>query len=413
LPVTERGDVIYLDFAATCAIRPEPVIRAVTDYLSKVGATPGRGGHRLAVDSGRIALRCRQRCARLLGLPGDPGRLAFMFNATHALNTALAGTLRRGDRLVVTSFDHNSVLRPAHRLARHGIEVRLVSGDAQGELDQHELDHALDGARLLSINAASNVLGTTLDVPALVRRAHEAGALVLVDTAQSAGHVPFDTAASEADLVAFTGHKGLLGPQGIGGLWVREGLDVEPLLAGGTGGNSLERDMPRSYPDHLEAGTQNAPGIAGLSEGVQWLLDRGVAALHEQLSLLKRRLWEGLGAIQGVRVRSPLALGGVAIVTITADTIDPASLASRLDREFGILTRPGLHCAPEAHRVLGTDDSGAVRFSLGWTSTEADVDRALAAVAHVVATGRVFASSKARFGGTAETRGTPASRSTS
>ncbi|MGH7554016.1 MAG: aminotransferase class V-fold PLP-dependent enzyme, partial [Longimicrobiales bacterium] len=343
--MTDRGDVVYLDFAATCAIRPEPVIRAVTDYLSKVGATPGRGGHRLAVESGRVALRCRQRCARLLGIPGDPGRIAFMFNATHALNTALAGVLRRGDRLVVTSFDHNAVLRFAHRLTRHDIEVRLVSGDAQGELDQHELDRALDGARLLSINAASNVLGTALDVPALARRAHEAGALALVDTAQSAGHLPFDAAASGADLVAFTGHKGLLGPHGIGGLWVRDGLDVEPLLAGGTGGNSLERDMPRSYPDHLEAGTQNAPGIAGLSEGVQWLFDRGMNSLHERGSALKRRLWEGLGAIHGVCVRSPLAPGGVPIVTITADTIDPASLASRLDREFGILTRPGLHCA--------------------------------------------------------------------
>ncbi len=388
-------ELVYLDFAATSANRPRPVIHAVVEYLEKVGATPGRGGHRLALESGRMALVCRQRLARVLGIPGDAGRIAFMFNATHALNTALAGVLRAGDRLVVTSFDHNSVLRPAHRLARSlAVEVRMVQGDAEGNLDPVALECALDGARLLSINAASNVLGTALDVASLVRAAHDAGALALVDTAQSAGHRPFDAAAAGADLVAFTGHKGLLGPHGTGGLWVREGLDVEPLLAGGTGGDSAEREMPGPYPDHLEAGTQNAPGIAGLAEGVQWLLDHGVAELHERCSVMKRRLWEGLRAVPGVHVRSPMAPGGVPIVTITADALDPASLAARLDRDSGVITRSGLHCAPEAHRVLGTLGTGAVRFSLGWSSTEEHVDRALDAVARIVGTGRVFASAE-------------------
>lgn len=394
--MAERDDIVYLDFAATSALRPAPVVRAVTDYLNGIGTTPGRSGHRLAVDAGRTALRCRQRIARLLGIPGDPGRIAFMFNATHALNTALHGVLRPGDRLVVTTFDHNAVLRPAHRLAqRRGVDVRLVDTDVDGGIDGAALERELDGARLLAINAASNVLGSTLDVAALARAAHEAGALTIVDTAQVAGHRPFDTASCGADMVAFTGHKGLLGPQGIGGLWVREGVDIEPLLAGGTGGNSLEREMPAPYPDHLEAGTQNAPGMAGLSEGAQWLLDTGVDTLHERLCMLKRRLYEGLTDVPGLDVRSPAAPDGVPIVTVTADALDPSTLADRLDCEAGILTRPGLHCAPEAHRVLGTTATGAVRFSLGWCSTEADVDRAVRATAELVGKGRIIATSTA------------------
>lgn len=391
--MADRDDVVYLDFAATSALRPAPVVRAVTDYLNGIGTTPGRGGHRLAVDAGRTALRCRQRVARLLGIPGDAGRIAFMFNATHALNTALHGVLRSGDRLVVTTFDHNSVLRPAHRLAQLGVDVRLVDTDAEGNIDASDLERALDGARLLSINAASNVLGSMLDVAALARAAHAAGALALVDTAQVAGHRPFDVSSVAADIVAFTGHKGLVGPQGVGGLWVREGVEVEPLLAGGTGGNSLEREMPVAYPDHLEAGTLNAPGIAGVSEGVQWLLDTGVDTIHDRLCTLKRRLFTGLSDVPGLQVRSPAAPDGVSIVTVTADAIDPSTLAGRLDREYGVLTRPGLHCAPEAHRVLGTEATGAVRFSLGWCSTEDDVDRAVNAVARIVGTGRVFAAS--------------------
>lgn len=393
--MAERDDVVYLDFAATSALRPAPVVRAVADYLTGIGTTPGRGGHRLAVDAGRVALRCRQRIARLLGIPGDPGRIAFMFNATHALNTALHGLLRPGDRLVVTTFDHNAVLRPAHRLARRGVDVRLVHADIDGHIDAAVLERALDGARVLTINAASNVLGSMLDVDALVRAAHAARALALVDTAQVAGHRPFDTASCGADVVAFTGHKGLLGPQGVGGLWVREGVEVEPLLAGGTGGNSLEREMPSAYPDHLEAGTQNAPGIAGLSEGAQWLLDTGVDTLHHQLCRLKRRLHDGFSDVAGLDVRSPAAPDGVPIVTVTADALDPSTLAGRLDREFGVLTRAGLHCAPEAHHVLGTAAMGAVRFSLGWCSTEADVDRAVDAAARLVDTGRVFAAASA------------------
>jgi cysteine desulfurase / selenocysteine lyase len=385
-------DLIYMDFAATSAVRPPAVTQAMVHYMTEVGATPGRGGHRLAYEAGRVALRCRQRVASLLGIPGDPGRIALMANATLALNAALWGTVRRGDRIVVTAFDHNSVLRPAARLAQErGVDVVLVPGSPDGCLDEAALDRALGGARLLAINAASNVLGTTLDVSGLALRARAAGALSLVDVAQLAGHAPFDAAAAGVDMVAFTGHKGMLGPQGVGGLWVRDGVEIEPLFTGGTGGNSMERSMPVALPDHLEAGTLNGPGIAGLAAGVETVLDTGVPAIHARLSLLKQRLRLGLADLPGVRTLSPAAPDGVPIVSVVCDALDAASFAARLDREFNVLTRPGLHCAPEVHRMLGTERSGAVRFSLGWSSSESDVDRAVAAVAAVTSSARTRA----------------------
>jgi cysteine desulfurase / selenocysteine lyase len=378
-----------MDFAATAAQRPPAVARAVARYIDEVGATPGRGGHRLANEAGRVALRCRQRVASVLGITGDAGRVTFAGNATYALNAALWGTVRRGHRIVVTALDHNAVLRPAARLARErDAEVVLVAAAADGTLDDHALQRALDGARLLSINAASNVLGSVLDVRRMAAQARAAGVLTLVDAAQAAGHVPLDVAAADVDMVAFAGHKGMLGPQGIGGLWVRAGVDIDAVFAGGTGGDSLESDMPRALPDRLEAGTQNGPAMAGLTAGIDALHEEGVAVLHARLSALKQRLRDGLADITGVRVLSPAAPDGVPIVTITSDVVDPAALAARLDREHGVLTRAGLHCAPGAHRLLGTAQTGAVRFSLGWSTTALDVDHAVRAT-HAVVRGGV------------------------
>lgn len=375
----------YLDYAATSAVRPPQVAAAVARFLEEVGATPGRGSHARSVEAGRLALRCRRALARLLGLPGDPGRLAFMFNATHALNTALWGVLGRGDTVVVSAYDHNSVLRPVHRLAaERGVRVRMIAGAPDGSVELGEAARLLEGARLLVVNSASNVLGTCLAVRPLAELAQQAGALVLVDAAQAAGHMPCQFATEGADLVAFTGHKGLLGPQGTGGLWVREGVEIEPLLTGGTGGDSMLREMPRFMPDHLEAGTVNAPGIAGLLAACEFLLARDMAALRREEMRLKERLHEGLAAISGVQVLSPRAPDGVPIVTIRSERVDPATLAERLEREWGVMTRPGLHCAPEVHRLLGTVETGALRFSLGWASTEEDVDAAERGVDAVV-----------------------------
>jgi cysteine desulfurase / selenocysteine lyase len=386
-----RDDLIYMDFAATSALRPPEVICAVSDFLGDCGATPGRGGHRLAIDAGRVALRCRMALAKLLDLPGDPGRVAFMLNATHAINTAMWGVLNQGDVVVISAYDHNAVLRTAHRLAtERGVQVRMITGAPDGSVNLDEVDRLLDGAKLLVVNAVSNVLGTTMPVAELTRRAHAAGALVLVDAAQSAGHNQSSAKQDGVDLIAFTGHKGLLGIQGVGGLWVREGIDVRAMLTGGTGGDSTLRDMPPSYPDHLEAGTACSAGIASVLAGIDWIQKRSVSALHDAASALKLRLWDGLNSNSDVSVLSPRDPHGAALVTIVPRAMDVPTFASRLDREHSVLTRAGLHCAPEAHRLLGSDQHGAIRFSLGWCSTEEQVDRAIDAVAEVSSAGKVF-----------------------
>ena len=373
--------VHYLDFAATAAIRPPEVAAAVHDFLTRVGATPGRGGHRLSVEAGRMALGARRSVAGILGLPGDPGRLVFTQNATLGLNLALHGILRPGDVVVTTTYDHNAVLRPVHLLEEfRGVKNRMVSGDPSGSVDMEEVRRKLDGARMLVVNAVSNVLGTRLPLTDLAREAHANGALVLVDAAQWGGHFSESLAEAGADLVAFTGHKGLLGPQGIGGLWIREGLDLSPLLAGGTGGHSDERDMPAAYPDRLEAGSGNAPGMAGLAAGIEFLRKEGVEDLHRKEMELKALLRDGLEALPGVQVLSPPGRQGVGIVTISSPRVDPATLAGRLDREWGVMVRYGLNCAPEVHRFLGTGQEGAIRLSLGWASTRTDVEQAVRGV---------------------------------
>jgi cysteine desulfurase / selenocysteine lyase len=385
-------DLAYLDFAATAAVRPPAVAQAVARYIDEIGATPGRGGHRLSYAAGRVALQARQRVALVLGARGDPGRVAFAGSATVALNQAMWGVVGQGQRIVVTALDHNAVLRSATRLSRERrAALEMVPCSALGVLDEAALSRALDGARLLVINAASNLLGTVLDVAGLAAMARDAGALTLVDAAQLAGHGPFDAAGWGVDMVAFAGHKGMLGPQGIGGLWVRHGLEIEPLLAGGTGGDSMSLDMPRSMPDRLEPGTMNGPALAGLVAGLDALLAEGIDAVHMRTAALKASLRDGLSQIDGIRVLSPAAPNGVPIVTVTSDRLAPGDLAARLDREHGVLTRAGLHCAPETHRLLGTAETGALRFSLGWSTTPAHVQRALDGVAEIHA-GRSFAS---------------------
>ena len=380
---------VYLDYAATSAVRPPEVIDAVCRFLRDVGATPGRSAHRLSLGAGRIAFRCRRALAELLGIGGDPGRIAFHFNATHALNVALQGTLHPGDRVVRTPYDHNAVRRPIAALRERGVRETVLGGFPDGSLDLAEAERSLRGdgtpARLLVLPHASNVLGTTLLVRALAERAHAHGALVLLDAAQTAGHFPVNVAELGIDLLAFTGHKGLLGPQGTGGLWVRDGVKVPPLLFGGTGADSLPAAMPRALPDRLEAGTQNSPGLAGLLAGVEWIRERGIDALHQEERRLKERLLDKLATVEGLRICSPRVADGVGIVTVTAEHLAPSTLARRLDREYGVLARSGLHCAPEAHAVLGMQETGALRFSLGWASTEADVDRAAEALSALCA----------------------------
>ncbi|MET0399750.1 MAG: aminotransferase class V-fold PLP-dependent enzyme [Longimicrobiaceae bacterium] len=379
--------LVYLDYAATSAVRPEAVVEAVAAYLRDVGASPGRGGHRLAVAAGRTVLHCRLALAELFAVPGDPGRITLQPSTTHALNAALRGVLRPGDRVVRTAYDHNSVRRPVAALAREGVRETVLAGTPDGGVDPEEAERAIRGddgpARLLVLPHASNVLGTVLPVARLADIARAHGTLVLLDAAQSAGHLPVRVDELGVDLLAFAGHKGLLGPQGTAGLWVREGVEVAPVFSGGTGGDSAPDSMPEAYPDRLEAGTLNGPGIAGLLAGARWVLAAGVEALHAREAALKARLRRGLEDVPGVRVLSPEAPEGVGIVAVAAEAVEAHELALRLDRGHGVLTRAGLHCAPGAHGVLGTLACGAVRFSVGWATTAEEVDRAALAVREV------------------------------
>jgi cysteine desulfurase / selenocysteine lyase len=334
-------------------------------------------------------LRCRRALASMLALEGDPARIVFQLNATHALNTALFGLVSPGDVVIRTAYDHNSVRRPVAALRERGVEERVVSGRPDGGVDLDELAALLRQSRrsprLLTLPHISNVTGAALPVREMSDLAHEAGALVLLDAAQSAGHVPLDVEALGVDLLAFTGHKGLLGPQGVGGLWVREGVDVSPLLFGGTGSESADARMPAAYPDHLEAGSQNGPGIAGLLAGVEWLAVNGVAEVHSREMALKAELLALLRPLDGVEVRSPAAPDGAAMVLVTSPRMAPAEMARRLESEHGIETRAGLHCSPGAHAALGTLETGALRISIGWSTNRQEISRAANALAMITA----------------------------
>lgn len=374
--------MIYFDNAATTACKPPAVAETVARAINEFGGV-GRGVHEASLDAGYAVFQARQRLARLLGA-GDPSRVAFMSNATEALNTAVRGLVRPGDRLVTTAASHNSVLRPLYRAVdEDGCTLEVVAHGADGALDYDALDAALrPGTRLAVVTHASNLTGDVYDIGRIARLARERGVLLLVDAAQTAGVVPIDMEADGLDLVAFTGHKSLYGPQGTGGLAVAEGVDVEPLKVGGSGVHSYDRRHPARMPERLEAGTLNAHGIAGLGAGLAYLEERGVEAIGDEVRGLAERFERGVRAIEGVRV---LGGGGDAgrcpVVALNLGDVDSAAVGDALNAEFGICTRAGAHCAPLMHEALGTEQQGAVRFSFSSFNTLDEVDAGIAAVA--------------------------------
>ena len=375
--------MIYFDNAATTAVKPPEVAEAVARAVNSFGGA-GRGVHEASLDAGYAVFRARQQLARLLGA-GDPSRVAFASNATEALNTAIVGLARPGDKLVTTAASHNSVLRPLYRLAdERGCEVVVVPHDARGALDYDALEAALPGARLAAVTHASNLTGDVYDIARIARLCRERGALLVADAAQTAGVVSIDMGRDGLDVVAFTGHKSLYGPQGTGGLAVAEGVEIEPLKVGGSGTHSYDRHHPARMPERLEAGTLNAHGIAGLSAGLAYIEERGVEELGAQVRALAERFERGVRGIDGVRV---LGGGGDAgrcgIVALDVGDADSAAVGDALNAEFGICTRAGAHCAPLMHEALGTQSQGAVRFSFSSFNTEDEVDAGIAAVAAI------------------------------
>lgn len=374
--------MIYLDNAATTMHKPQTVIDAVTQAMCSLG-NAGRGATSGALDAARTIHACRAKLARLFGCP-RADHVCFTLNSTTALNTAINGVVRPGDRVVTTVLEHNSVLRPLNRLAaEQGATVEHAGCDASGVLDYDELEQLVTpGTRAVVVTHASNVTGNSVDIARVAAIAHAAGALVIVDASQSAGTAKIDMDVMGLDVVCFTGHKGLMGPQGTGGLAVAEGIDVAPWAMGGTGVHSFDTLQPLEWPTRLEAGTLNGHGIAGLSAGLDYIEAQGgveAIAAHER-SLAERFL-------VGVREIPGIALYGAfdqpvrsAIVSLNVGDIDSAEISDALMQGWGIATRPGAHCAPLMHRALGTERQGVVRFSFGYFNTDEDVDTAIDAL---------------------------------
>lgn len=374
-----KESMIYLDNAATSFPKPRETALAMAEAITRCGANPGRAGHRLALAAGRIVEGCREAIAQMLG-ESDASRVVFCQNATDALNTAIHGVVRTGDHVITTLLEHNSVLRPLSELSRSGaITLTLVPPDAQGQIRAEEIERAmLPHTRLVAMTHMSNVLGKVQDAAAVGAVCARHGALLLLDCAQTAGHIPLAPKRWGCHLLALPGHKGLLGPHGTGALWIAPGVRVAPLRQGGTGSASESMFQPRMLPDSLESGTLNLPGIAGLRAGMRVSLGR-MRETQEKTTALCDWMREELLNLPGVRVYTRK---GASLVSFSVTDVGSQELASLLDGE-NIAVRGGLHCAPGVHRFLGTLSTGAVRVSPGLYSGREDAAQLLSCLRKV------------------------------
>lgn len=375
--------IIYLDNAATSWPKPATVLEAMTQSMHESAANPGRGSHMMAVKASRVLFDARKRLAKLFGV-SNPNDISFALNTTHALNLAIQGLLKPGDHAVATSLEHNSVRRPLEALRRRQeVEIDYVPTDARGRLDVRQVEQALTSkTKLIAVTHSSNLLGSIAPVEELGRLARRKGIPLLVDAAQSAGVLEIDVDAMGIDLLAFPGHKGLMGPQGTGGLYVHPDLDPEPLLHGGTGSKSEAPEQPNIRPDRYEAGTQNTVGLAGLAAGVAYVLKMTPEAIHRKERELVAELMEGLGALgDDMTILGPEAdEDRTAIVSFVVRGIDPSELAFLLDQQYGIAVRAGFHCSPLGHETAGTLETGAVRASPGYFTTRSEIVSMIEAV---------------------------------
>jgi cysteine desulfurase/selenocysteine lyase len=376
-------ELIYLDNAATTFPKPGATLEAMAHCMRNAGGSPGRSGHRLSIEAGRILFNARESLAGLFGV-SDPLRIALTKNATEALNIAICGLLKPGDHVITSGMEHNSVMRPLRALALAGVDLTVIACSAAGELDPSDVARAVrKNTRVIVLTHASNVTGTIMPVAAVGRVARERNVVFCVDAAQTAGALPIDVQSMQIDLLAFTGHKSLFGPQGTGGLFVREGLEKEilPIMRGGTGSRSEFEEQPEFMPDCYESGTPNTVGMAGLDAGVGYIATRGVESIRAHEERLTGLFLAGIEKIEGVRVYGLKdSQRQMPVVSLGVRGMDPGSASLELDERFGIMTRPGLHCAPAAHKTIGTYPNGTIRFSFGCFNTEDQVGRALEAV---------------------------------
>lgn len=372
--------MIYLDNAATTLHKPEGVAEAMTTALMSMGNS-GRGAHEATLDASRMIYGTREKLAELFHI-SDPMRIAFTCNATESLNIAIQGILQPGDHVITSVCEHNSVLRPVYRMAKQGVTYSMLPADQKGVMQYDQLPKLLrKETKAVVITHASNLTGNVTNLKKVSDFAKTNGLLLIVDASQTAGCIPIDVQELGIDVLCFTGHKGLMGPQGTGGIYVREGLRMEPLKVGGSGVKSFDKEHPDIMPTALEAGTLNGPGIAGLGASVSWVLKQGVEQIHEKELSLARRFLEGVAEIPGITVYGDTdAQMRTAIVSLNLEDTDSAEVSDWLWEDYGIAVRAGAHCAPLMHKALGTERQGAVRFSFSCFNTEEEVDAAIRAL---------------------------------
>ena len=364
--------MIYLDNAATTLKKPPVVGQAMLEALQTAG-NPGRGAHEPTLHAARLVYETRIALAELFHAEG-PSCIAFTANATQALNTALCGLFGPGDHVITTVCEHNSVLRPLYRLREQGVELSFVGVDPQGRLLYEQFEQLLrPNTKAVVLTGASNVTGNLTDLRAVSAFAKCHGLLLVVDAAQTAGARPIDVQELGIDVLCFTGHKGLLGPQGTGGLYVRPEVQVRPLVVGGSGVHSFSEEHPAEMPTALEAGTLNVPGLAGLGAGVRWILEQGVETLCEKEKALTRLFYENVRDIPGMALYGAFDGPRAPIVSLNLQGEDSARVADALWEEFGVCVRAGAHCAPRMHQALGTVEQGVVRFSFSHQNTREEV----------------------------------------
>jgi cysteine desulfurase family protein len=366
---------IYLDNAATTFPKPEEVYLAVEHAMREIGVGPGRGSHRRGLEASRLVFDAREAVSSLFGID-DSSRVIFTQSATEALNLAINGLLEAGDHVVTTTMEHNSLVRPLKVAEQRGVEVTWIEANGLGRVECSQVAGAIrNNTRLVAISHCSNVTGTIQPIEEIARVTRKAGVLLLVDAAQSAGSITLDMRCTNIDLLAAPGHKGLYGPQGTGFLYVAKGITLKPLIVGGTGGFSSSEEQPWELPERFESGTLNTPGIAGLKAGVEFVGSVGVEAIRKKEAALVTHLIEGFTGLPGVVILSPKEPGlRGGVVSFTAPGYDPADIGYRLDNEFDIAVRVGLHCAPMAHRTIGTYPHGTIRVSPGYFNTIDEID---------------------------------------
>ena len=372
--------MIYFDNAATTLRKPPCVAQAVAEAIGSLG-NPGRGVHEGALSASRVIYDARAALAELFGAE-SPQRIAFTANSTEALNMAIKGILSPGDHVITTALEHNSVLRPLFEMEDRGIELTVLPADPMGNIRFEDLERAIQShTKAIVTTHGSNLTGNLLDIGRIGSLARERGLIYIVDASQTAGVFDIDVGKLRIDILCFTGHKGLLGPQGTGGLYVREGVAVRPLLSGGSGVQTYLRSHPSQMPTALEAGTLNSHGIAGLGAAVRYILETGPGVIREKEQALMRSFYRQVRQIPGITVYGDFSsFDRCPIVSLNVRDYDSGEVSDALFRDYGIATRPGAHCAPLMHQALGTVEQGAVRFSFSHYDTEEEIDIAVSAL---------------------------------